>query len=344
MAFPFSGQIQLPHKLMNLIDHSRLNHSQPFDPDTEVHTPRGKYTCVHYGMMFPNLSAPFNFLNFLIVVGQPKIKLFKNTHLIKTSAINTANVLVGTAVGTPDHFNGYSVQHDCELISNGSLLRFANDILIEGKYPLFHAKREGHDFNFDLKIEATDKVANFVELVGGMYQHWSLLCQYEGFLDYKGKKTKVQGLCTYEYARGINVNLPMQFFTYQIINIDENTQVLLVEVLGSLNSVIQKRVYLRSLDDYGDIYEEGFNLTVQEFEPNRLTTPNGLSMRLPQQFSWTVNDNHGVPLITIEGRSNQDFQYGMAGGYAGSYQYQGTFKGKAIEGTGYIEWLDIRES
>jgi len=32
----------------------------------------------------------------------------------------------------------------------------------------------------------------------------------------------------------------------------------------------------------------------------------------------------------------------MAGGYAGSYQYKGTFKGRTIDGTGYIEYLDIR--
>ncbi|MCU4415274.1 hypothetical protein KTH71_14755 [Acinetobacter sp. WU_MDCI_Axc73] len=342
MTFPLSRQIHFPTQMVDLIDHSRLNHSIPFNPNTEIHTPQGKYTCVHYGMMFPNLSAPFNFLNLLVVVGQPKIKLFKNEHLIKTSAIDTANVLVGTAIGTPDHFNGYSVKNDCELMSNGSSLRFADDLLIEGKYPHFHATREGHDFNFDLKIEATDKVANFVELVGGLYQHWSLLCKYEGFLDYKGKKTEVQGLCTYEYARGADINLPMRFFTYQIINIDEKTQVLLVEVIGPMNSVIQQRVYVRSLDDHGDIYEDGFNLSVQEFEQNRLTTPNGLSMRLPRQFSWTVLDKLGSPLITIKGKSNQDFQYGMAGGYAGSYQYEGTFKGKSIEGTGYIEWLDIR--
>ena len=342
MTFPFFHKVYFPNRLTNLIDSSRIKHSKPFEPNTPVHTPQGKYTCVHYGMMFPNLPAPFNFLNLLTVVGQPLIKLFRNDYLIKTSDIDTANVLIGTAIGTNENFNGYSVQHECELVSNGSSLQFADDLLITGKYPTFYAKREGHDFNFELNIKATDKVANFAELFADTYQHWSLLCEYEGFLQYQDKKTEVKGLCTYEYARGVNINLPMRFFTYQIINIDERTQVLLVEILGPLNVVIQQRVYLRSLHDYGDIYEDGVKLTVHEFEPNRSTTPNGLSMQLPRNFSWTVNDKNGAPLIIINGISNEDFKYGMAGGYAGSYQYTGTFKEKTINGTGYIEWLDIR--
>ncbi|MDM1020143.1 hypothetical protein QSV37_07460 [Acinetobacter sp. VNK23] len=342
MKFPFPEKIHAPAAINNLIDRSGLHHSYPFNPETEVHIPKGKYTCVHYGSMFPNLPAPFNFLNLLTVIGQPKIKLFRNHHLIKTTDIDTTNVLIGTAVGTADHFNGYSVQNDCELSADGSSLRFGNDLLLDGKYPNFHAKREGHDFNFELNIKATDKVANFAELFGGVYDHWSLLCQYQGYLEYQGKKTDIQGLCTYEYARGVNINLPMRYFTYHIINIDERTQVLLVEIIGSFNLVMQQRVYVRSLDDYGDIYSDGFELNVHEFYPTRSITPNGLSMRLPHQFSWQVNNHSGQPLITIEGTSNHDFQYDMAGGYAGSYQYTGAFQGKAITGTGYIEYLDIR--
>lgn len=343
MNFSFlPSNIVLPSKIINAVDRSGLINSQPFDKNTEVHTPQGKYTTAHYGVMIPNLPAPFNFLNLIIVVGQPKVNIFRNEHLIKTTAIDTANLLVGTAVGTPEHFNGYSVKNDCELLSNGASLRFANDLLLEGTYPHFHAVRKDHQFNFDLKINATDKIAQFADLAGGLYQHWALLCQYEGFLEYKGEKTAVKGLCTYEYARAANINLVMKYFTYQILNIDDQTQVLLVEILGPLNVVLQQRVYVRSVDDHGDIYSRGFNLTVSEFEENRVTTPNNLSMRLPRKFTWKVDDNSGNPLIEIEGIANRDFKYGMGGGYAGSYQYKGKFRNKSITGTGYIEYLDLR--
>ena len=36
-------------------------------------------------------------------------------------------------------------------------------------------------------------------------------------------------------------------------------------------------------------------------------------MRLPRTFSWCVNDNNGNSLIRIDGLTNADFQYGMAG-------------------------------
>src|SRR6218665_944684 len=100
--------IRLPAPLVNAIDRSATINGQPFDPATLFNPPQGKYTCVHYGVMIPGLPAPFNFLNLLVVVGQPKILLFRNEHLIKTTALDTANVLIGTATGTPDHFKGYS--------------------------------------------------------------------------------------------------------------------------------------------------------------------------------------------------------------------------------------------
>lgn len=335
-------KIILPNVIYDAIDYSGKRNSLPFDPNTDTNIPQGKYTTVHYGVMIPDLPAPFNFLNVLIVVGQPRISLFRNQHLIKTTALDTANVLIGTAVGTKEHFNGYSVKKDCELVSNGSYLRFGDDVVLEGKYPEFHVYRKGHDFNFDLTLRATDKLANFAQLLLDFYDHWALLCQYEGYLEYKGEKTQVKGLCTYEYARGVDVNLYMRFFTYQILNIDEKTQVLFVETLSTLNIVLQRRVYVRSIDDHGGIYSKGFTFNIHEYEPQRSITPNGLSLRLPRTFSWSVNDDHGKLLISIDGATNGDFQYGMAGGYAGSYQYTGVFRGKQIDGTAYIEYLDMR--
>ncbi|ESK53608.1 DUF6670 family protein [Acinetobacter tjernbergiae] len=330
----------LPTRITNSIDRSGLINSNPFDPNTSLSIPQGKYTCVHYGIMIPNLPEPFNFLNLIVVVGQPLVKLFRNDHLIKTSAIDTANVLIGTATGTPEHFNGYSVEKDCTLVSNGSYLKFGNDLVIEGKYPDFHAYRVGHNFNFDLKLRATDKIAHFVKMMGGMYEHWALLCEYEGFVEQAGVKIEIKGLCTYEYARGINVNVPIGFFTYQILNIDDKIQVLFVDTFGPLGVTLQSRVYVRSVDDHGGIYSKGFKSIVHEYEPERVTNPDGISMRLPHKFSWQVNDDKGNLLIQIQGITNRDFKYGMAGGYAGSYQYNGIFRGKTIEGKGYIEYID----
>lgn len=332
----------LPAALLNFLDRSHALNGEPFDPRTSLAPPHGKYSTVHYGIMLPNLPAPHNFLNIITVIGQPKIELFSNNHLITTTALDTANLLIGTSTGTPDHFNGYSVEKDCEFHPDGSYLRFGNDIILQGEYPNFLARREGTAFNFDLTLRATDKIAHFASLIGGLYDHWSILCEYEGRIEQAGVTTPVQGLCTYEYARAVNIALPFRFFSYQIINIDERTQVLLVQVLGPMSMPGQRRIYVRSLNDHGGIYTRGFDFTVQEFEAEAVVTPNGTRMRLPQKFSWRVDDDQGRELIVIEGLANGDFKYGMAGGYAGSYGYRGSFKGHAIKGTGYIEYMDYR--
>lgn len=333
-------RITLPSKIVNQIDYSALINGQPFDSQTLTNTPIGKYTCVHYGIMIPNLPAPFNFLNMIVVVGQPLVRLFRNEHLIQTTDIDTANVLIGTAGTDENLFHGYSVQNDCLLASNGHLLKFADDLTIEGSYPEFKAQRSGHNFNFELELKASDKIAHFVQLAGGLYEHWALLCKYQGFLELNGQKTEVQGLCTYEYAHGINVNIPIRFFTYQILNLDETTQVLFVDTTGPLGLNLQRRVYVRSLDDHGGIYESELKSVVHEYEDQPVTTPNNIKMRLPRRFSWQVNDEQGNLLISIDGITNRDFRYGMAGGYAGSYQYKGFFRNQAIQGTGYIEYID----
>lgn len=103
----------------------------------------------------------------------------------------------------------------------------------------------------------------------------------------------------------------------QVINLDEKTQILFAEGLGPFNTVLQQRIYVRSLDDHGKIYEAGYQHTVHEFEPELSTGANGLNFHLPRRFTWSVNDDNGTPLVTINGISNGDFKYGMAGGYAG---------------------------
>ncbi len=335
--------LPIPAFLRNMADRTAQINGVPFDPaQVPMLPPTGKYTTVHYGIMIPNLPEPFRFLNMITVLGQPKIKMWRNDHLITTTARDTANLLVGTGVATPEHFAGYSLEKDCEIRADASLLRFGEDLTIAGTYPNFTAQRSNKPFSYDLTLRATDKIAHFADLIGGVYDHWALLCEYEGTIEYQKQKTPVKGLCTFEYARGIDINLPFRFFTYQILNIDDKTQVLFVDLLGPANTILQRRAYVRSLDDHGAIYDRHIRFDVHELEAEFKVTPEGARMKMPKRFSWHVKDDAGQEVIVIEGRANSDFCYGMAAGYAGSYQYTGRFKGKDIEGTGYIEYMDHR--
>jgi hypothetical protein len=312
---------------------------RPFEPATAFHPPRGRYTTVHYGLMIPNLPAPLNFLDVIAVVGQPKIALWRNDHLVETTPNDTANLLIGSGVTFPGQFSGYQVERDMVLAPDSSVVRFGDDFSLEGTYPNFTVSYRNPAFEFDLEIRATDKVAHFASIVGGLYDHWSLLCEHEGTVTYDGGTVELAGLNTLEYARGASVNLPFRFFTYHVLNIDESTQVLMTEVRGPGGLPIQQSVYVRALTDHGGVYEDGFRLDIHALEHEPRTTPNGVRMHLGTKFEWRVNDESGDELIKIIGATNDDYVYGMAGGYVGSYQYAGRFRGRPIEGIGYIEYV-----
>ncbi|MGX1811132.1 DUF6670 family protein [Nocardia sp. NPDC055321] len=314
----------------------------PFDPATPFHPPRGRHTTVHYGLMLPGLPEPLNFIDVIAVIGQPKLKLFRNEHLIETTAADTANLLIGSGTPFPGQFRGYRVDPAVIVTPDSDLIRFGDDFQLEGSHPAYSLRYDNPDFALTLEVCATDKISHFARLRGGLYDHWSLLCRYEGAVTTRGETHDLAGLCTLEYARAVDLALPFAFFTYQIINVDDTTQVLMVEVLGPLGLPVQRAVYLRSLTDHGGTYEKNFRFDVLAREPEPRRTPNGISMHLASEFEWSVDDEHGNPLIDISATVNDDFVYGMAGGYAGSYRYIGSFRGAPITGTGYVEFIGDR--
>ncbi|MGW6728494.1 DUF6670 family protein [Nocardia sp. NPDC055029] len=329
----------LLHGLQRTVSGSHALSGTPFDPSTPFHPPRGRHRTVHYGLMFPGLPAPLNFLDFITVIGQPKVKAFRNAQLIETSDADTANLLAGTAVRFPGQFRGFQVERDLQLEPDASMIRFGADFALRGTYPDFTVAYRNPEFRADLRVRATDKVAHFAKLRGGLYDHWSLLCEYEGTVEHHGTRYGLSGLSTLEYARAVAVDLFIGFFTYQIINIDADTQVLMVEVRGPLGVPLQQAVYVRSREDHGGVYEDGYHYRITEREPTPRHTPAGREMTLGTAFTWAVDDENGGPLIHIDAVANDDYIYGMTGGYVGSYRYTGTFRGTAISGTGYVEQI-----
>jgi hypothetical protein len=334
--------LPIPGLLSNAVNRAPSLNGTAFDPGTPFGPPQGRYRTVHYGIMVPNLPEPYRFVNVIAVIGQPRVKIFRNEHLITTSAADTACLLNATGAMTEGQFTGYSIARDCEFHGDGSLLRFGSDLVLEGSYPDFVVRRTHPEVDIELRLTASGTVSHFAKLISGVYDHWSLLCEYTGNLSRGGQVTPVAGLCTLEYARAADLRLPFRFFTYHVINADERTQILLGEVLGPLGSRMQRAVYVRSLDGHGEVHTKGFDFAVQRFEDDGRTTPEGTTMRLPEEFSWGVADDRGGELIQVRGRSNGDYTYGLAGGYAGSYEYEGRFRGKPIQGSGYIEYIDGR--
>jgi len=55
---------------------------------------------------------------------------------------------------------------------------------------------------------------------------------------------------------------------------------------------------------------------------------------LVQKMELDLIDGHGTAI--------GDWTYGLGAGFVGSYDYEGTFRGRPIGGVGYVEYVDLR--
>ena len=79
------------------------------------HPPKGLFKIVYQALILPNLPEPFHYLNFISLMGQPRIPICYNASAIDTTAIDTATVLVTTSAVSVGHLKSYSVKEQCQL-------------------------------------------------------------------------------------------------------------------------------------------------------------------------------------------------------------------------------------
>ncbi len=338
-------------RALALVDRSAPG--RPFDPRTPIRPPGGRRrSWVHYGVMMPGLPDPHRAFNVMAILGTPGIALFANDDLITTTPGDTAYVVSATSSMTRDQFAAYSMTGACALADDGSNLLFGDDLAIAGRYPDFTVRRRHPEVRVDLELHASDKVAPFFQ-IPGVYEHWSLLCQASGRIEQGGTSTDISGLCTFEYACGVGVQsvadrrlppwlrVPAQLFTYQVLNVDERTQLLFTHVVGPRGIRLRSAVYERSLDDYGNVLTFGHVFAVHEHEDQPLTTPDGRAMSMPRRFSWRVADDDRHEAVRIDASTHGDWAYGLGAGFCGTFDYTGIYREREITGVGYIEFVDL---
>jgi hypothetical protein len=323
-----------------LLNRSRRLDGTAFDPTTPFGPPQGRYRTVHYGVMLPDLREPLRFLDLIAVIGQPRIPIWRNDQLVSTTDEDTVSLLTATGAPGTARFRGYRLGADCTFAQDGSELRFGDDVLLQARYPHYRIVRT--EPAIELRMTATRTVSHFAHMTGGLYDHWSLLCRYDGEVEVDGTRLPVVGLGNIEYARGAAISLPFRLFTYHVVNVDDRVQVLFGQVLGPLNTRLQHEVYVRAVDAPSRVYRHGVTFEVTRYEDEPRATPDGRGMRLPAEFCWTAPDGRRGELVRVEGRANGDWAYGVAAGFAGSYAYTGAFRGEPIDGTGYLEYIDGR--
>lgn len=304
-----------------------------------------RYSWVHYGVMAPGLPEPHRQFGVMAILGTSGARCFDNDHAITTTPRDTAYVVSGTAVESS--FRTYSMRDACALATDGSRLAFgADELVFEGRVPSVRVRRAG-SAPVDLQLEVTDKVAYFSR-ISGVYDHWSLLASYRGTVG----DDPIGGLCTYEYARGMGpyslarrvvpavVKTPIAAFTYQVMNLSDREQLLLTVAGPSWKRPLHEGAWERSLDDHGAMHRDA-RLTVHRHRPEPLLTPDGRSMRLPSTWAWKVLDDDGAVLAELRFRARDDWAYGLGAGYVGSAAFEGTVRGRRVEGGAYIEWVEL---
>lgn len=335
----------LVQTLLGQVNRSSERIGRPFDPATPVGPPSGTHTWTHYGVMVPGLPEPHRTFGVMSIVGTPGVAIFANDHAIATTPKDTAYLVSATAAMRDGTFAAYSIANDCEFAADGSRIRFGDDLEISGRYPDFKVRRTHPDADVALQLRATDKVTWFADVRGGLYSHWSLLCTYEGTVG----GTAASGLCTFEYARGAGLhslpvvgtpNIPATFFSYHVLNVDERTQVLFGEARLRGGIPVIRAAWVRGLDDYGTEYADA-SLTVHSREDEARVTPGGHRMRLPSTLTVAARDGGGSEVFALDGRTNGDWAYGLGAGFVGSYSYSGTFRGRKVSGTAYMEYVDL---
>ncbi len=336
---------------LKLLDRGDAEQGRPFRGAETLrpHQHSRFYGWTHYGVMIPDLPAPQRFFSIMSILGMPGARAFDTDHALKTSPRRNATVVSGTAASQAQHFAGYDMAQDCVLAEDGSHIQFGQDVCITGTYPEYRVQAAYGALELDIALRCTDKVSWFIK--SPIYDHLSLLGEYAGELVWQGERQRIAGLCTFEHAACVSpyslrdkalppvCKLPLDFFTYQIINLDTRSQLLLVHTTV-LGRPLMTAAWLRSLDEYSRSWRDvQFEVLEEQSEPAR--APDGVLMWLPRVFRWRVKDQ-GREWLDITGTVDTAMSYGLGSGYVGGYHYEGRWQGRAISGLGYIEYIDRR--
>lgn len=323
-------------------------------PFTQSHIIRPRvdekyYSWTHYGIFFPLLPEPHRYLNIMILLGTPGALAFDHDDIIVGNPRKTATFFSSTAALEKAVLKAYIIPKDTKINEDGSLIELGQEISIQGKFPKIHINGHYESLDFDFDIDVTSHVSWFIKTP--VYDHLSLLAKFKGFLNYQDKYIESEGLCTYEYARAVgphsftnqlipeNHKLPLDFFTYQIINLNENTQLLLTKA-DIAGETVTYTLHIRHLDRPAEIYTD-VSFDIISYQIDDFISLTGKKMRLPKRFSWIVRNDAKQIILNIQAEIDCPFRYGHGQGYASGYIFTGHYFGNEVQGRGYIEYIDI---
>ncbi|SSS05902.1 Uncharacterised protein [Acinetobacter baumannii] len=135
--------------------------------------------------------------------------------------------------------------------------------------------------------------------------------------------------------------LSLCFYTCQIINLNETTQITLSQIRNQWNIILFSRLDIQELGKPAVTFTEDVNFHIHRVYP-KVETPHGREMYLPREFSWQCKKN-GKVIFELYAESRGDYKFGFAAGYIGSFRYQLSWNDQCLQGEGgYCEYIDCR--
>jgi len=329
----------------DFLDQSKqLNQAQK-TIELNYHPPKDKYKIIHQKLVIANLPAPLHYINFFSFIGQPNSPVFGNSSEISTTALDTATVLVSTSPNMVGQLSAYSIKNECQfkLNENGQVdFQFGQKEQLYGTFPNFIIQRQDDELSLDLKITTTPFISHFIHLKFGFAEHWSLFAQCKGQIEYKKQKYEIQQNAAFEYARLVNFPyLPYAFYTYQLIQVTEELQLICTHTRDQFNNLMHSRIYMRDIGrNQINMFDRYVYFNIHRVFP-KIQTANQQQMYLPREFEWRYQDEDIN--INIQAQSRGDYKFGLAAGYVGSFSYQIQLNEKCYQGeSGYCEYIDCR--
>lgn len=318
---------------------------RPFDQPEILrpHATSKVWSTTHYGVFVPDLPEPYRYVNTMTLIGAAGAELFDQDHLSAADARNTTTVLSSTAYADQHFYRAYDASRECRFAADGSELRWGDELAIDVDLPRVTVRGRYPGFDVDLELEVSDQVSYFVKTP--IYDHLSLTAPYTGTVD----GDPVEGVGTFEYARirshqaltrramPTALKLPIDFFTYQIIDIDPTTQILLTDVRAR-GHIACRLAHVRRLGEPAEVYDD---VRMDVIESRRVVDDRGRAMTVPVLLKWTVRDGEDE-VLTIDGSVDSELRYGHGRGYVGAYTYLGSYRSQPVAGSAYLEWIDTQ--
>lgn len=307
------------------------------------------YGWTHYGVMIPNLPAPHHYLSVMVMAGMPGQRAFDVDDVVTTTPRDTATVSIST--GAAAYYGTVSLRDDCVFQPGDDELQFGAELTFGGHYPEFVVAIDIPGLTARLQFALAERPTWFVQ--GRLYDHLSLFGRYTGWIQTPDARIDVWGRGSIEYARCVgpyavrdrllpwHVKAPVDFFTYQVVDLAADAQLLFCRV-GMLGHRVGDIVLHRTLSGSGDwrVDEVATDRTfyeVLEYQDTPSTdSAGGHPMLLPRRFRWGVRDR-----VEVVGTYDTPLRFGVGRGYIAGYRADVDIDGRPRHARGYAEYVDV---